>query len=105
MYPFSSVPRFRFSRQGLNADVSVSVVNIAVTETDAAEPTLEFAASGTPLPVAEGLGNRAISAECTTLSLEFNSFTGWVINNFTGFSLKSHDSQVYLEVASLTYMV
>ena len=101
VYPFSTlsaVPRFRFSRQGLHADVSVSVVNIAVGETDAAEPTLEFQASGTPLPVADGLGNGPMPAGCSILSLEFNAFSGWVTNDFTGFSLTSRNSAVYLEV-------
>ena len=100
-----AVPRFRFSRQGLNADVSVSVVNIAVGETDDAKPTLEFAASSTPLPVVEGPAHRALPAGCNISSLEFNTFSGWVANNFTGFSLATHNSALYLEVTSLTYMV
>ena len=99
-----AVPRFRFSRQGLN-NVSVSVVNIAVGETDGAEPTLEFAASSMPLPVVEGTAHRPLPAGCSISSLEFNSFSGWVTNNFTGFSLATHNSALYLEVTSLMYMV
>ena len=99
-----AVPRFRFSRQGLN-DVSVSVVNIDVGETDGAEPTLEFAASSTPLPVVEGTAHRPLPAGCSISSLEFNTFSGWVTNNFTGFSLVTRNSALYLEVTSLMYMV
>ena len=93
-----AVPRFRFSRQGLNDDVSVSVVNIAVSETDAAVPTLEFAASSTSLPVAEGLGNRPLPAGCSISSLEFNTHSGWEVNSFSGFSLAQRESSTYLEV-------
>ena len=100
-----AVPRFRFSRQGLKADVSVSVVNIAVGETDGAEPTLEFAASSTPLPVVEGPAHKPLPAGCNISSLEFNTFSGWVINNFNGFSLETRNSALYLEVTSLAYMV
>ena len=63
-----AVPRFRFSRQGIN-DVSVSAVNIAVGETDGAGHTLEFAAS-TTLPVVEGTAHTPSPAGCS-ISVDF----------------------------------
>ena len=90
-------PRFRFSRSGLS-DVSVSVVNIAA---DGVGHTLEFTASpNTPLPVADGLANNPLPAGCSVSSLEFNTFSGWVVNDFNGFSLVRRDSASYLEVPS-----
>ena len=79
-------------------------MNIAVGESDGAKPTLEFAASSTPLPVVEGPAHRALPAGCNISSLEFNTFSGWVINNFNGFSLATRNSALYLEVTSLAYM-
>ena len=94
------VPRFRFSRSGLN-DVSVSVVNIAVGTTDGAGHTLEFAASDTPLPVVEGPAHTPLPAGCSISSLEFNTYSGWAVNSFSGFSLVRRNSASFLEVASI----
>ena len=92
-------PRFHFSRSGLS-DVSVSIVNITVGTADGPGHTLEFAASpDTPLPVVEGPTNTPLPAGCSISSLEFNTYSGWATNNFTGFSLVRHNSTSYLEVA------
>ena len=92
------VPRFRFSRSGLN-DVSVSVVNIAVGTADGAGHTLEFAAStDTPLPVVEGPAHMPLPAGCSISSLEFNTYNGWAIHSFSGFSLVRRNLASYLEV-------
>ena len=94
-----AVPRFRFSRQGLN-DVSVSVVNIAVGETDGVGHTLEFAASTTSLPVVEGTAHTPLPSGCSISSIEFNTHSGWVAHSFSGFSLAQRESATYLEVYS-----
>ena len=90
-------------------DVSVSVVNIAVSTTDGVEHALEFPASPSrPLPIVEGTAHRPLPAGCSISSLEFNTHSGWVMNNFTGFSLTRRNLTSYLEVAiiaSLMYMV
>ena len=94
-----AVPRFRFSRFGLGSDVSVSVVNVAVDDSGEEENALAFPASpNAPLPIAEGLGNTPLPTGCSISSLEFNTYNGWEINSFSGFSLAERDSRVYLEV-------
>ena len=96
-----AVPRFRFSRRGLRSDVSVSVVNVAVSTTDGVGHALEFTASpDTPLPVVEGPAHTPLPAGCSVSSLEFNTHSGWVMNNFSGFSLARRNSASYLEVPS-----
>ena len=103
-----AVSRFQFSRSGLS-DVSVSVVNISVGTTDDNDHALEFAASpSTPLPIVERTAHRPLPAGCSISSLEFNTYSGWVMNNFTGFSLTRRNLTSYLEVAiivSSVYMV
>ena len=102
MYAFV-VPRFRFSRLGL-ADVSVSVVNIAVDTTDdgVEQYALQFTVSpDTALPLAEGLANNPLPTGCSISSLELNTPSGWIMNNFSGFFLVERNSASYLEVASI----
>ena len=84
------------------ADVSVSVVNIAVDTTGGVEQyALQFMVSpNTALPIAQGLGNTPLPTGCSISSLEFNTPSGWVANNFSGFALVEHNSTSYLEVAS-----
>lgn len=99
-----AVPRFRFSRLGLN-DVSVSVVNIVLDGVDGVH-ALRFAASNSSLPVAQGLGNTPLPTGCSISSpLEFNTYSGWTVNNFTGFSLTRNNSASYLKVASNTIIL
>ena len=102
LYAFA-VPRFRFSRSSLPADVSVSVVNITVDTTDGVEQyVLQFTVSpDAALPIAEGLGNSPLPAGCRVSTLEFNTLSGWVTNNFSGFSLVERNSASYLEVYSI----
>lgn len=87
----------------MGSDVSVSVVNIVEVDTaDGVQHTLEFTASpSTPLPIAEGLANTPLPTGCNISSLEFNTYSGWTINSFNGFSLAEHDSRVYLEVYNI----
>jgi len=94
-----TVSRFRFSRAGL-ADVSVSVVNIAVDTTGGVEQyALQFMVSpDTALPIAQGLGNTPLPTGCSISSLEFNTPSGWAANSFSGFALVERDSNVYLQV-------
>ena len=85
------------------ADVSVSVVNIINTTDDGVEQyALQFTVSpDTPLPLAEGLGNNPLPIGCSVSSLELNTPSGWVMNNFSGFSLVERNSASYLQVASI----
>ena len=92
------VPQFRFSRLGLNADVSVSVVSIA-TGVDGVTHTLEFAASSSVLPIVQGTASTPLPTGCTVSSVEFNTYTGWVVQSFNRFSLAERNSHVYLEVS------
>ena len=96
-----TVPTFRFSRAGL-ADVSVSVVNIAVDTTGGAEQyALQFTVSpDTALPIAQGTGNTPLPTGCSISSIEFNTPSGWAANSFSGFTLVERDSASYLEVVS-----
>ena len=84
------------------ADVSVSVVNIAVDTTDGVEQyALQFMISpDTALPIAQGTGNTPLPTGCSISSLEFNTPSGWAANSFSGFALVERDSESYLEVAS-----
>ena len=84
----------------MRADVSVSVVNIAVDTTDSVEQyALRFMASpDTALPIAQGLGNTPLPTGCSISSLEFNTLSGWAANNFSGFTLVERNSASYLEV-------
>ena len=84
----------------MGSDVSVSVVNIVVAaDSDSGvEHALEFTASDTPLPVVEGPAHTPLPAGCSISSVEFNTYNGWAINSFSGFSLAERDSRVYLEV-------
>lgn len=94
-----TVARFRFMGSG----VPVSVVNIATSE-NGVEHRLEFSASpDTPLPIVEGQANTPLPSGCSMASLEFNTYSGWVINSFDGFSLAERDSRVYLEVYKILY--
>lgn len=91
--------RFRFMGSG----VPVSVVNIATSE-NGVEHRLEFSASpDAPLPIVEGQANTPLPSGCSMSSLEFNTYSGWVINSFDGFSLAERDSRVYLEVYKILY--
>jgi len=92
-------PQFRFSRSGLSRDVSVTVVNIG-TGVDGASSELQFAISpGTPLPIAQDLGNAPLNATgCTISSVEVNTFTGWDLLTFDGFSLVQRNPKAFLEV-------
>ena len=96
---FSAVPTFRFSRRSLS-DVSVSVVSIT-TSVDGISYAIEFAASSSALPIAQGLANNPLPTGCTASSIEFNTYTGWVVQRFNGFSLAERDSSVYLEVSCI----
>ena len=82
------------------ADVSVSVVNIAVDTTDGVEQyAIEFMVSpDTALPIAQGTGNAPLPTGCNISSLEFNTPSGWAANNFSGFTLVERNSETYLEV-------
>ena len=108
MFFLFTVPRFRFSRLGLGSDVSVSVVNVAAVRTadsdsveDETESALAFPASpNTTLPIVEGPADTPLPTGCSISSLEFNTYNGWAINSFSGFSLAENDSRVYLEVYS-----
>ena len=82
----------------MGSDVSVSVVNIVIAADSGVEHALEFTASDTPLPIVEGPAHTPLPARCGISSLEFNTYNGWAINSFSGFSLAEHDSRVYLEV-------
>ena len=84
----------------MSADVSVSVVNIAVDTTDGVDQYgLEFTASpDAALPISERLGNTPLPARCNVSSLEFNTPSGWVTNSFSGFSIVERNSASYLEV-------
>ena len=89
----------------MGSDVSVSVVNVAAVGTadgdSEDESALAFPASpNAALPIAEGLGNTPLPTGCSISSLEFNTYNGWAINSFSGFSLAERDSRVYLEVCS-----
>ena len=89
-----TVPQFRFSR----LDVSVSVVSIA-TGVDGVSHVLEFAASSSALPIVQGTASTPLPTGCTVSSVEFNTYTGWVAQSFTGFSLAERNSHVYMEVS------
>ena len=91
------VPQFRFSRLGLT-DTSVSVVSIA-TGVDGVSHALAFAASSSALPIVQGPASTPLPTGCTISSVEFDTYTGWVMQSFTGFSLAERDSHVYLEVS------
>ena len=91
------VPRFRFSRRGLN-DVSVSIVNIATNED---QLQLQFEASVAPLPIAQGIADLPLPTGCNTSSLEFNTQVGWTVNSFSGFFIAERNSRSYLEVYEL----
>lgn len=83
----------------MGSDVSVSVVNIAMDTTDGVDHSLEFTASpDTPLPIVEGPASTPLPAGCDLSSLEFNTYSGWALNSFNGFSLTERDSHIYLEV-------
>lgn len=61
--------------------------------------SLEFAASpNMPLQIAEGPANTPLPTGCSISSTEFNTHSGWTINDFSGFSLAERNSRVYLEV-------
>ena len=94
---FFAVPQFRFSRLGFS-DVSVSVVSIA-TGVDGVSHRLEFAASSSALPIVQGPASTPLPTGCTVSSVEFNTYTGWVVQSFNGFSLAERNSHVYLEVS------
>jgi len=94
-----AVPRFRFSRLGLS-DVSVSVVSIT-TGVDDFSHALAFSASSSVLPIVQGPASTPLPTGCTVSSVEFNTYTGWVVQSFTGFSLAERDFHVYLEVTWL----
>ena len=96
--PHIIVPQFRFSRLGLNADVSVSVVSIA-TGVDGVSHVLEFVASSSALPIVQGTASTPLPTGCTVSSVEFNTYTGWAVQSFNGFSLAERNSHVYLEVS------
>ncbi|XP_065910138.1 neurogenic locus notch homolog protein 1-like isoform X2 [Dysidea avara] len=97
---YYNVPQFRFSRLGLNSDVSVSVVSIA-TGVDGVNHMLEFTASSSVLPIVQGTASTPLPTGCTVSSVEFNTYTGWIVQSFNGFSLAEHNSHVYLEVTEL----
>ena len=97
-----TVPRFRFSRLGLGSDVSVSVVSIVDADDNGVGHALEFTASpDTPLPIVEGPANTPLPTGCNVSSLEFNTHSGWVTNDFNGFSIAERNSRVFLEVSHL----
>ena len=64
---------------------------------------LEFTASpNTPLPIVEGPANTPLPTGCSISSLEFNTYSGWVTNDHSGFSIAERNSSSYLEVVSNT---
>ena len=97
MWFLSAVPQLRFSRLGLS-DVSVSVVSITAG-VDGVSNVLKFAASSSALPIVQGPASTPLPTGCTVSSVEFNTYTGWVVQSFTGFSLAESNSYVYLEVS------
>lgn len=69
---------------------------------DGLRHTVEFAASSSALPIVNSPASTSLPTGCTASTVEFNTYTGWTVQNFNGFSIAERQEvggrNYYLEV-------